>query len=126
MTSHGSHCPCTFPLRGQISTFAPALNLLAQSGRKKRQILKTASPCFIKFLSNCAGAILRKDIELPQSGYDLLKKHKKLLLYLNSKRNSIKRKKFAFLSKKGGFFAFIPILASVLAPILGKLVADHI
>jgi hypothetical protein len=126
MTSHGSKCPCSYPLKSQISTFVPTLNALSNAGRKKRKLLANASPCFVKFLSSCAGAVLRKDIELPASGYEQLKKHKKLLVYLNSKRNSLKRKKFAFLSKKGGFFAFIPILASLLAPLLGKLVADHI
>jgi hypothetical protein len=126
MTTHGPQCPCSFPLKSQISTFVPALNTLAAAGKKKRKLLANASPCLVKFLSNCAGAILRKDIELPPSGYEQLKKHKKLLVYLNSKRNSLKRKKFAFLSKKGGFFAFIPILASLLAPLLGKFIASHI
>lgn len=127
MTSHGHHCPCSQNLKNQISTFYPDLkNITKLSDQERKKYLKKTSPCFLKFLSQCSGAILRKDIELPPIDYEKLKPFKNLLLEFQNQKVSLKKKKEKVLNKKGGFFALLPILASILGPILGKVISEHI
>jgi hypothetical protein len=129
MTAHGHHCPCSQTLKNQISTFYPELkNITKFSDKERKKYLKKSSPCFLKFLSHCAGAVLRKDIELPTIDYEKLKPFKHLLLELQNQKISLKKKKDRFISKtkKGGFFALLPIFASILGPILGKVIANHL
>jgi hypothetical protein len=129
MTSHGHHCPCNQKLKNQISTFYPELkNITKLNDLERKKYLKNSSPCLLKFLSHCTGAILRKDIELPPADYEKLKPFKDLLLKFQNQKISLKKKKEEFFqkNKKGGFFALLPILASILGPILGKVISEHI
>ena len=124
---HSSPCGCKKPLIEQIKTYLPFLKKLRKASKTEQiKIIKKAPACFLKFITECSGAILRKDIELPKQGYKSLKKYTDILLYLNNKRHSLKRKHSAFNSKHGGFLPFLPLLAGVLAPIFGKLIAEHI
>lgn len=129
MTSHGHHCPCNKNIKNQISAFYPEFKKISNlSDSERKKYLKSSSPCFLKFLTHCAGAVLRKDIELPISDYQKLKPFKNLLIDLQNQKLSLKKKKERFISKnkKGGFFALLPILASILGPILGKVIANNI
>lgn len=124
---HETPCVCKKNILKQIHEYLPFLKQLAAAKPSKRTVLLENAPaCFFNFVSMCSGAILRNDLELSPKGYDTLKPYTNLLLYLNNKRHSLKRKKAAFLSKHGGFFPFIPILASILGPIFGKLISEHI
>jgi hypothetical protein len=100
-------------------------NITKLSDQERKNYFKKSSPCFLKFLSHCTGAILRKDIELPSKDYEKLKPFKNLLLDFQNQKISLKKKKEKFTNKKGGFLTLLPILASILGPILGKVISEH-
>jgi hypothetical protein len=115
MKHGGKNCPCSLPIKKQIKTFYPYLKKIGGSKTfaKKQELFKTAPKCLTKFISNCAGAILREDIKLPQETLKKLKRHKNILIELD-KKTSLSKKQKQFFDKKGGAFPLIPIIASLL------------
>lgn len=110
-------CPCYKSIKKQIEIFIPLLKKLssAKTPRARKALFNEAPICFTKFISHCASAILRGDIELPSKTYAKLKKFKNLLLRLSDRKIRVNDKTASFLKTKGGAFPFIPILTSILA-----------
>jgi len=123
---HKKICPCSFPIKKQIAFFQPHLSKIGRSRGfgKKRELFQQAPKCLTNFISSCAGAILREDIELPKNQLQKLKKFKNILIQLADKK-SLKKKQDLF-NKKGGAFPFIPVLASILGNIAIPYIADKI
>jgi hypothetical protein len=119
MTRHGSkqNCPCKLPIQQQIQQFLPLLRSIARAKdfKDKKKIFLRAPKCISKFLSECAGAILRRDIELPIKQYKKLKPFKQNLLLLSHPKIPKKEKVNSFLLKKGGQFGLIPLIGGILA-----------
>lgn len=90
-----------------------------QSGNQKRrrEILETADPCFIKLLCEVAVNILKENIQLPESQYEILKPHKQLLLKICSRALSLKRKR-KILQKAIGAFLY-QILPGIITAVVG-------
>lgn len=120
MSRHGGkkqNCPCKLPLEKQIQHFTPKLKTIGRANdfKTQKKLFQHSPECFSKFLSECSGALLRRDIELPIKQYSKLKPFKQKLLFLSNPKISKKRKINAFLTKKGGFLGLIPIVAEILA-----------
>jgi hypothetical protein len=110
-------CPCDLPIPQQIQHFIPQLKQIsrAKDFKTKKKLFLQSPECLSKFISECSGALLRRDIELPIKQYAKLKPFKKNLLYLAHPKISRKQKIKTFLSKKGGQFGLIPLLGGILA-----------
>lgn len=118
MTRHGKNsCPCDLPIQQQIQHFIPYLKQIsrAKDFKTKKKLFLQQPKCLSKFISECSGALLRRDIELPIAKYKKLKNHKNNLLYLSHPKIKNSDKIKSFLSKKGGFLTLIPIIAGILA-----------
>lgn len=119
MTRHGkkTQCPCTLPIQQQIQHFIPYLNQIkrAKDFKTKKKLFLQKPKCLTKFLSECSGALLRRDIELPLNKYKKLRPHKNKLLFLSSPKIKQSTKIKSFLNKKGGFLSLIPIIGTILA-----------
>lgn len=78
----------------------------------RKSILKTADKDLICCLSECCHNILNGNVQLSPDNKKCLKRHRKHLRHLASKRVSLKKKR-NLLVQQGGF------LPALLAPILG-------
>jgi len=88
------------------------LKLLRSSGPKKRkQILKHCSVGLVDCISECALNCLNNAVPLKPSQFKKLKRQRKVLRKLASKKVSRKAKKRA-LNQQGGFL--VPLLTAVL------------
>lgn len=122
--SHGKNCPCKLQsskLRTQI-----LLPHLKKAFRQKHNLrsenFKTAPTCVIKFASDCARALLKNQIQLPEEQYKKLTKHKKSLHFLAQKKPSLKQKRETLVNQKGaGFGLIIPVLAAAVQGIIQAL-----
>lgn len=129
MSGHSAQkCPCKLSLKKQIQTFLPRLKKIsnAKTLSAKKKLFREAPACFTKFVSHCASAILRGDIELPARTYAQLKKYKKLLLDLSDEKIRLESKIGKFLNKRGGAFPLLPILARVLTNVVVPFIIDKI
>jgi hypothetical protein len=111
-------CPCNLSIQKQIKYFLPFLKKIskAKTLKSKKALFKQAPECLTKFISECSGALLRGDIELPINKYKKFKPFKKSLLFLSNTKTKIPEKTQKFLNKKGGqLFSLLPILGSLLA-----------
>ena len=120
MTRHGGknkNCPCNLPIQRQIQLFTPYLKKISKAKdlKEKRKLFRQQPKCLTKFISECSGALLRRDIELPLNKYKKLKPFKNNLIYLSHPKVKQADKIKAFLSKKGGFLSLIPIIGGILA-----------
>lgn len=123
---HSKTCRCNTSIQNQIEHFTPIIRKIARTKdlKTKKALFKTAPKCITKFLSECSGALLRGDIELPQASYKRLKNHKKTLLYLANPKKSLIRKSKKLFNKKGGFLSLLPILGGILANTVIPLIID--
>lgn len=115
--SNKKKCPCNLSIKDQIKYFLPYFKKISKAKdlKTKIQLFRQAPQCLTKFISECSGAILRRDIELPAQKYKKLKPFKQSLLFLN-KKQKLQNKTNAFLKKSGGqLFSLLPILGSLLA-----------
>jgi hypothetical protein len=120
-------CPCNLSITKQIKYFLPFLKKISKAKdiKTKRKLFKSAPECLTKFISECSGALLRRDIELPITKYKRLKPFKKSLLYLSDTKHKLKNKTNAFLKKRGGqLFSLLPILGTLLANTVLPLIVD--
>lgn len=124
---HNKLCKCNEPIEKQIQHFTPIIKKIAKTPNKQnKKILFNSIPkCLTKFISHCSGAILRRDIELPEKQYKQLKKHKKQLIFLADPKKSDKEKTDKFL-KKGGFLSLLPILGTILANTVIPFIVDKL
>lgn len=122
--NHGKNCPCKLKssqLRTQI--LLPHLKkALRQNNALRSEHFKKAPQCVIKFASDCAGALLKNHIQLPDDKYKKLRKHKTSLHFLAKKKPSIKRKRETLVNQKGaGLGIIIPVLATAIQGIIQAL-----
>lgn len=119
MPRHGKQtkCPCTLPIQQQIQHFIPYLKQItrAKDFKTKKKLFLQKPKCLTKFLSECSGALLRRDIELPLNKYKKLRPHKNNLILLSHPKVKQADKIKFFLKKKGGFLSLIPIIGTILA-----------
>lgn len=126
---HGrSLCSCNLPIKDQIRIFLPIISSIskAKTLREKSKIFKKHGKCLTKFLSECSGAILREDIQLPQKQYSKLKSLKHTLLHLADPNIRLSSKIKTISNKKGGFLSLLPILGGILANTVLPLIVDKI
>lgn len=115
------NCWCSKPLKQRLFHFQPILKELTKSrkGSKTRAILESATPCFIRLLSEIGSNILKGNIELSEDQTRRLKPHKRLLLLTSKPHLSLKRKKEALIAKNGGFLNIVlPTLISAISALL--------
>ena len=113
---YASECPCNLPIEQQIKYFAPYIKRLGKTSNvqlRKKQFKKFPK-CLTQFISECAGAILRRDVELTPHQYQRLSPFKNQLIFLSKSKPSIEQKREQFLTTKGGFLSILPILGSIL------------
>jgi len=84
----------------------------------RRAILREADKALVFSICEICDNTLNGNVPLKDSEKKQLRKHKKIIRLLAERRGSWKKKKHQV--QKGG--AFIPLLLSLLAPTLGKLI----
>jgi hypothetical protein len=89
--------------------------------KQKKHLIKSASNEEIEALCECAFNILRKNVPLTEKQLSDLRKPKsrKLVYQLADKQIPIKRKRK--IANQTGGFAFLPIIAPILASIIGAI-----
>ena len=122
MGRHGKACPCHFDCKRRTQELLPQLQSLSRGSSTNRcNKIRFSKDCLIKYIADCAGAVLRTDIRLPPSKYAKLKKYKKSLIFLARKNPTIKQKRQHILQQKGGFLPILlPALVSGLAGFIGQ------
>lgn len=122
------NCVCNKSPGERIDYYIPALKAILKIPPNERaKIYKKATPCFMKFISECGLNILKGNIPLKEKQYEKLKPHKRMLLLLSKKNLSLKNKKAELVKKKGsGLFALIPILLSALSGFAGQALAKSV
>ena len=86
---------------------------------KIKAFIKSADNKFIKAVCECSLNVLRGNVPISNKHKQSLKKHKKDLRQLASKKVSLKRKKKLLLKKRG--YSIIAGLAKILLPIVGSI-----
>lgn len=118
---HSKFCPCNQDSKTRTQTFLPQLEKLSQGSRTaQRRHLKNADDCFIRYVADMSGAVLRTDIKLPQESYPKITPYRDLLLFLAKKKPSVKRKRERLLKQKGGAFPLLGLIATALTSALGS------
>ena len=85
---------------------------------KIKNCVNGASNGELRALSDCAKNLYKRSVTLPTRTVNRLRPYKKQLKALSSKPLPIKKTRAIF-NQKGGF-AFVPILASIAASLLGS------
>lgn len=122
------NCVCGKNPSEQLLHYKPMLKTILKLPSKQRaEIYKKASPCFIRFISECGLNILKGNIPLKNRQYKKLKPHKRMLLVLSKKNLSLKSKKEALTRNKGGALpVLIPIILSALSSFAGQAIAKAV
>lgn len=94
--------------------------LLYSNNLQQKQIISRAEKELIKCICECSLNILNGNVKLSDKQKKQLRKHKKVLRNLSSRKGGVKQKKK--IVQRGGA-AFLPAL---LAPILGGLISKFI
>lgn len=118
---HGQNCPCKMKsskLRTQI--LLPHLRKAFRQNKLIRgENFSQAPQCVIKYAADCAGALLKNHIQLPDEKYKKLKKHKASLHFLAQKKPSLKKKRETLVKQRGaGLGIIIPVLATAIQGII--------
>ena len=77
--------------------------LIKGTPKRRSELLKKGSPCFVKLLCEVALNILKGNIVLPLSEYEELKPYKELILLLCEKNVSLEKKQKLLARKLGAF-----------------------
>lgn len=127
MSHNNKHenCVCHRDPAERFRYYMPTLKAILKVPQTERgKIYKKATPCFMRFISECGLNILKGNIPLKDTQYKKLKPHKRMLLMLSKKNLSLKAKKEALAKNKGGALpALIPILLSALSGFAGQALA---
>lgn len=108
-------------MSARLRRYAGHLKSLQKAKPSERKILlKKASPDLIKAICECVINILKGTVPLKTFQKNKLKTHKIILRNLQNKKININKKK-KLLIQKGGF---LPLLLSVLAPIISGVVGS--
>jgi len=122
---HSKECPCNENIKVQSEFFGGAIDKLVKSGPKKQtELLKKSSPCFVRYLSHCAGGVLKGHVKLPKKKLKELSSEKKVLLNLVSPKISWRKKRTLFArEQKGGF---LRVLSGIASAALSSLIGNQI
>jgi hypothetical protein len=123
---HQETCVCQLDSFSKTKYFLPQLQQFRRLNRSNQiEFLKKTDICFIRYLSECCDAVLRKVIRLPNKVYHKLKKHKKDLLFFANRRPSYRRKRGRLIEQRGGFIQFLlPALASSIVALGSNLIGS--
>lgn len=124
-----ANCPCSLSIHEQIKVFLPFLKRISKAKdlKTKKKIFREIPECLTKFISECSGALLRRDIELPNHQYKKFKPFKSSLLYLADNKHKLPHKTKYFFKKAGGqLFSLIPILGTLLANTVLPLITNKL
>lgn len=122
-------CICGQQIVKRVKHFLPLLKKLKTAKTKERKaILKSASPCLVRLVSECGYNILKGNVQLPNAQYKKLKPYKRLMLFLSKPKVSIADKKEALVKKQGGAFpaVVLPLLLSAISGFAGEALAKSI
>lgn len=108
-------------MKKQYVKYLPLLEQLAKANTVNRmKILKDADPQFVRLICESVFNILKGNIKLTERHYRKLSPHKRTLLFLARKENSLTAKRVALAKKKGGA-AFLPMLLPVVISLVSSL-----
>lgn len=122
MTRHKKTCLCNKDSLTRTKYMLPHLQKLCRGKRsdKSDKISKT-DLCNIKYIADCAKAVLRQDVELDAPTYGKLKKHKNTLLLMSKNYIPLKKKREHLVNQGGGFINLIlPALVAGVAGLLSS------
>jgi len=89
-----------------------------------KAVLKNASPALVKALCEICHNLLKGNIPLSSCQCNKLKKHKKFIRALAAKGGNFSKKK-KIINQQGGF-AFLPLLAPLIASAIGGIAGKAI
>jgi hypothetical protein len=117
---------CLKDIKLRTKLHLPQLRSIFRAKKSERgEKLQNLDPCALKYICQCALAVLKKFIHLPVHAYKKLSKYKDDLLYLVKKKPSLRQKRARLVEKRGGFLPFIlPALASGIATLGSKLLEN--
>lgn len=122
--SHGKNCPCKLKSsKARTQILLPYLKkAFRQNNSLRIETFKQAPQCLINYASDCAGALLKNQIQLPPEKYKKLRRYKESLHFLAQKKPSLKQKREKLISQKGaGLGIIIPILVSAIQGVVQAL-----
>lgn len=115
-------CVCNKPALKRFQHFHASLQRIARANNKELQdIIQTASPCLLRFISELCLNILKGNLQLRTHQYKKLRPHKRSMINLSRIGLNPQVRREVLLKKKGGFLpALVPILLSALAGFAGE------
>lgn len=118
-------CVCKESVIERFKHFLPILQRIPGANNTELQeIIKCASPCFIRLISELGLNILKGSVKLPRHQYKKLRPHKRLLVHLSKPGFSASQHRSKLLKKKGGFLpAVLPFLLTALSGFAGQALA---
>lgn len=103
-----------------LSKHAPVLQAFRHMSPKQlKAVVKDAKPDFIRCVCEICMNLLKNNIPVSPCEKKKLKKHKRTIRALAKTGESVKKKKKVILQK--GSFAFLPLLAPLVASVVGGL-----
>lgn len=98
--------------------------LVSAKPKERIEIIKNATPRFIQLIVDAVFNVLKGNLRIVDRHYKKLRPHKRTLLFLAKKSNSIESKRNALLRKKGGFIPVIlaPLVASLAGAVFDKII----
>lgn len=109
------------PLPKNVEKHLYDLHLLKESKPYQQKALLEKSPDgLVRAIAQCCEQALKGEVPLNGQQYQHLKRHKQKVRKLARRGVSLKTKR-KILTQKGGFGPLIPLLASVVGPLVGKL-----
>lgn len=104
---------------------APLLKSVSRSApRRRKEFIKCCPPDFIHCISEICLNVLKGNVPLTPCQYKKLKRQKNVIRQLADKKKGLINKRRALTRQSGGFL--FPLLASVVAPVIGDLVGSLI
>lgn len=112
---------CKQDISQRIKKYLCDLSRLAKArGKRRGEILKNASPCLLKILSECALNLLKGKIKVTPNQLKKLRPYGRTLVKTGKSNENIDRFR-RFLKKEGGFLPIIlPAIISALSGLAGN------
>lgn len=125
---HSKNCVCNKPVKDRFEHFMPVLQHISKADPiELKDIIKAASPCLIRLISELGLNILKGTIKLPCRQYKKLRPHKRLLVCLSKPGFSVDKHRNALLKKRGGFLpTILPFILSALSGFAGQALAKSL
>jgi len=108
----------------QIRQYLPVLKQIARMrDSARRTYLKNCDRRLIDCISECAKNVLKNNVPLKESQYKRLRRQKKNVRALASKRTSLKRKR-QIVQQRGGFLStlLVPAITALGSILAGRLI----